>query len=171
VGRSGAVQGAAEQLVYDLAMWGMGQSGPPSGNDLLMAAGISCFTGGGGGSGLPGYDAGKVRIPGPRDSDLGKLDFLLGRVAGEKSRSRGEIFKDILGFTDQTLDAALRKHLADNYSRAAKIRPGKFDTVLLQFEVTGPMTGPNGKTMQITTAWQVTTDGFIDFVTAVPGKR
>jgi hypothetical protein len=47
------VQGAAEQLLYGLAMWGMGQSGPPSGNDLLMAAGISCFTGGKGSGDLP----------------------------------------------------------------------------------------------------------------------
>jgi hypothetical protein len=58
----GAVQGAAEQLVYDLAIWGLGRGGPPSGNDLLMAAGISCFTGGGGSSNTIRWSSRTVKI-------------------------------------------------------------------------------------------------------------
>jgi hypothetical protein len=167
---TGMATGVGEQLVWDIAMWGMGLGGPPSGNDLLMAAGISCFMGGGGGSGLPKYDAGKVRIPGPRNAPLGKLDYLLGRAASDDSRAKGRFFRDVLGFTDETLDAALRKHLADNYSHVTTFRPGSYDPATIQFEVRGPITGPNGKTVQVISAWQVTTDGFIDLVTAYPAK-
>lgn len=40
------------------------------------------------------------------NSPQGKLDFLLGRVGGGKSGSRGEFFAERMGYDDASLDAA-----------------------------------------------------------------
>ena len=54
-----------------------------------------------------GLDPSRIRIPGPRNSPYGKLDFLLGEVpTNPKSIERGGFFKQIMGFSDETLDEA-----------------------------------------------------------------
>lgn len=105
-------------------------------------------------------DAASVEIPGPLNSAYGKLDYLLGRVPDSaKSIGKGGFFKGVMKFTDESLDAALRSHLTENFSTAVidgtKIR------------VTGTMTGPGGRVANVTSVWQVK-DGAVKFVTAMP---
>jgi hypothetical protein len=42
----GAARGAAEELVVDMAFWALGADDAPRPDDVLIAAGIACFSGG-----------------------------------------------------------------------------------------------------------------------------
>jgi RHS repeat-associated protein len=139
--------------------------------DMLLDIGMACFVGNSGGSSnlLPPLDPSRIVIPGPRNSPLGKTDYLLGRVDHPDSISKGDVFGRQMGFSDESLAQALRRHLIANYDRAAKVRGGH-SAGEIQFEVTGPMTGPNGATFNITSAWVLRSDGNFELVTAHPAR-
>jgi RHS repeat-associated protein len=102
----------------------------------------------------------RVRIPGPRNATQGKIDYLLGRVASEESLGKGGFFRGVMDFTDDSLEAALRVHLSENFS-AAIIQGNRI-------KVVGSMVSPGGRIANVRSVWQVTDDGFIDLVTAFP---
>jgi hypothetical protein len=60
-------------------------------------------------------DVTKVRIPGPRNSAQGKLDYLLGKVPSQESVGKGGFFEGVLGFDKSTLGSALERHLIENF--------------------------------------------------------
>jgi hypothetical protein len=113
--------------------------------------------------GMNAPDGARIWIPGPTNSPFGKLDYLLGRVAGNTgSITKGRLFGEVLGFTDETLDSALRSHLIDNFGNAIQDSSRGYPA----FIVEGTMTGSNGVTRQIQTVWQILEDGTYSFVTA-----
>jgi hypothetical protein len=59
-----------------------------------------------------------IIIPGPRNSPYGKLDYLLGRVPSPVSVGKGQFFAGVMGFTDESLAAALTAHLQENLETA-----------------------------------------------------
>lgn len=117
---------------------------------------------GGGGASFAGKLPAVVRItiPGRRRSPYGKLDYLLGRVPIQASQGKGKFFGGVLGFDDATLDAALRAHLIAHLGQAT--RTGN------KLAVTGPMSGPVGRTAIVRAVWLVKADGSFDFITAYP---
>ncbi|RME60291.1 hypothetical protein D6779_02455, partial [Candidatus Parcubacteria bacterium] len=104
-------------------------------------------------------DVSKIRIPGPRNSPFGKVDYLLGRVPSVKSKGKGGFFKGVLGFGDD-LAPALNRHLVENFSQAT-VQGNRI-------RVVGNLRGPNGKIATVQSVWQITTDGFVDLITAFP---
>jgi RHS repeat-associated protein len=101
-----------------------------------------------------------IRVPGPVNSTLGKVDYLLGNVNSVESKGKGGFFRGVLGFSEKNLEPALKQHLIDNFGTATmqgnKVR------------ATGTMTGANGKTANVLSVWQITAEGSVDFVTAMP---
>ena len=63
-------------------------------------------------------DTSRISVPGPTNAGEGKTGFLLGRVddAGGKSAQRATVFRDKLGFDDDTLSVGLNRHLQDNFA-------------------------------------------------------
>jgi len=107
------------------------------------------------GSGGRILDTEAVRVP------AGKFDYLLGNP------SKSGVFADSMGFSDEaTLEAALRRHLVENYGDASSSVPMVGGGT--KFTVTGPMTGPSGATWNITTVWGVDADGTVRLITATP---
>lgn len=76
------------------------------------------------------------------------------------------MFSASMGFDQQSLDAAQRSHLTDNFGKATESVPmgggGR------RFSVTGPMIGPRGAAWDITTAWGTDPDALIRLITATP---
>jgi hypothetical protein len=107
-----------------------------------------------------------IKIPGPRNSSLGKLDYLLGKTGSQGSVGKGKFFKGVLGFSEENLGNALKNHLTKNLKNA--IKDGVTPQGNVKFSVTGTITGPNGKTATIKSVWQVTKDKTIEFITAHP---
>lgn len=89
----------------------------------------------------------------------GKIDYLL------KDPSKAGVFADRLGFDQATLEAALQSHLMDNLASAVfrEMYEGK-----TKLSVTGPMTGPSGKTWEITSAWEILDEETVRLITATP---
>lgn len=71
-----------------------------------------------------------------------------------------------MGFDQQSLDAALRSHLVDNFGDATESVPMTGGET--KFSMTGPMVGPSGEAWDITSAWGVDPDGLIRLITATP---
>jgi hypothetical protein len=93
---------------------------------------------------------------------------LLGRLPRQnpnykKSQGKGKFFGEMMGFIDETLDVALHSHLINNFDKAT-IAGSKI-------VVEGIMTGPSGRTENVLSVWQVTSGGFVAFVTAYPSKE
>ena len=93
------------------------------------------------------------------------MDYLLGRVDSAASIGKGKFFRDILGFTDETLESALTKHLIDNFDNAIF---GNTKAGGLSIEIVGEIVGPNGNTSLIKTVWEVLEDGTCKLVTSHP---
>ena len=94
----------------------------------------------------------------------GKLGYVLGNVASEKSVGKGGFFAGVMGFTAKTLDGAIRSHFADNFKNAVLQKDGRL-------AVTGAMTGANGVVTTVKTVWQWNKDNKVwDMITAVPAK-
>jgi hypothetical protein len=107
---------------------------------------------------VTGVSESRIAIPGPTNAPLGKLDYLLGRVASVESAGKGKFFGDMMGFADKALDAALRSHLQDNLSGLTRNAKGNF-------EVVGSMKGPSGLVAQVKSVWQIV-NGKFQFITA-----
>jgi Domain of unknown function (DUF4781) len=90
----------------------------------------------------------------------GKFGYLL------KNPSKAGVFHDSMGFDQPGLDAALRKHLVDNFGKSSPAVPMTGGGT--KFTVRGPMAGPSGRTWDITTAWGVDPDGTVRLITATP---
>ena len=75
-------------------------------------------------------DALRITIPD------GKFGYLL------KNPSKAGVFSVSMGFEQQSLDAALRSHLTDNFGKATESVPMVGGGT--KFSVTGPMIGPGG---------------------------
>lgn len=71
-----------------------------------------------------------------------------------------------MGFTQGTLDPALRAHLVDNFGTATRSVPMYGGGT--NFSVSGPMVGPSGQKWTITTAWGIDRNGTIRLITATP---
>jgi hypothetical protein len=107
----------------------------------------------------------EVVIPGPVNSKYGKVQYLLGKVPGNRSSAgKGRFFGGTLGFDDATLEPALRSHFLAN--RGSGITNAKGN-----FEVVGTMIGPNGRSANVVTVWRRDVLGVWQFVTAMPGPR
>ena len=104
-------------------------------------------------------------IPGPVSSQWGKLDYLLGEVTSgaraAESAGKGGFFKGVLGFTHDSLGAALKDHFAANFGNAVKNDKGLY-------ELTGKMTGANGVVATVKTVWEKVGENAYKLVTAVP---
>jgi hypothetical protein len=109
---------------------------------------------------VTGVSDSRIAIPGPTNAPLGKLDYLLGRVSSVPSAGKGKFFADMMGFSDEGLDAALRLHLKDNLSGMIRNAKGNF-------EVIAPMRGSSGLVAQVKSVWQIV-EGKFQFITAHP---
>jgi hypothetical protein len=116
----------------------------------------------------------KIVYPPPAASGKDKLDYLLGRVtegaSAVDSAGKGGYFARELGFDRASLEAALRRHLVENFDRAVH-RPGKFADETERIEISAPVTGPSGATRGVRAIWAVTSDGRIRFITAQADRR
>ncbi|MDP4015070.1 MAG: hypothetical protein Q8P38_10700, partial [Candidatus Nanopelagicales bacterium] len=104
-------------------------------------------------------DTARVTVP------SGKPGYLL------KDPAKAGIFADRLGFDEPGMDAALRSHLTSNFGSASSSVPmlnGTGQQIGTKFLVRGPMTGPSGRTFDITASWGVDYDGAVRFITAFP---
>ena len=99
-------------------------------------------------------DTSRITIP------EGKFGYLL------KNPSKAGVFSVSMGFDQQSLDAALRSHLTENFGKATESAPmvGGGN----KFSVAGVMTGPSGAVWDITTAWGTDPDALIRLITATP---
>jgi len=109
----------------------------------------------------------KISIPGPTNAAEGKIGFLLGRVddIDGKSADRAKLFKDKLGFDDESLSIALKKHLTENFGSGV-LKPSTHTDNVARFTVKGEIVGPNGKVETITSGWSIRSDGSITLNTA-----
>lgn len=99
-------------------------------------------------------DTSRITIP------EGKFGYLL------KNPSKAGVFSASMGFDQQSLDAALRRHLTDNFGKATESVPMVGGGS--KFSATGPMIGPRGAAWDITTAWGTDPDALIRLITATP---
>jgi hypothetical protein len=108
-------------------------------------------------------------VPGATNAGEGKTGFLLGRVtdgpAAEKSAQRATVFRDKLGFDDDSLSAALEQQLKDNFATGT-IGPSTHPSNVGTITVKGSITGPNGVTETITSGWSIRPDGSVTLNTA-----
>lgn len=104
-------------------------------------------------------------MPGPVNAGQGKIDFLMGRVAGAKSASRGAFFEGKMGFDSTSLESALRRQLVDNFSKFPA-SPPQFRGELGRLEITAPITGPSGMTSKVTSIWGLHPNGTTSLITA-----
>ncbi len=79
--------------------------------------------------------------------------------------SNAGVFRDSMGFDHVSLEAALRRHLSDNWERAESLLNPYAGT---KIRATGPMTGSSGATWAITAVWNRDADETIRFITATP---
>ncbi|HEY8207840.1 MAG TPA: hypothetical protein VIG99_10195, partial [Myxococcaceae bacterium] len=105
-------------------------------------------------------DVTRIRIPGPRNSPFGKVDYLLGNVGSVESIGKGGFFRGVLGFSEGTLGPALERHLVENFGTAA-VDGSRIRAI-------GTLVGPGGRLATVESVWQVTSEGFVDLITAVP---
>jgi len=109
----------------------------------------------------------EIRVPGPRNSAQGKVDYLLGNVtegkSAQDSAGKGGFFRGVLGFDETNLEGTLIQHLQENSGSAIRTPSAK---ILAE----GSLTDPNGRTANVVTVWQVREEGVIEFITAVPGR-
>jgi hypothetical protein len=150
---SGAYKGGeiAATVVATAVTAGIGGAAAGAARGTAKAAGGARFVVNAAGDAL---DTARVTIP------AGKFGYLL------KNPSKAGVFRDSMGFDQQSLDSALRNHLVDNFGNASPSVPMTGGGT--KFSVTGPMTGPSGQTWNITTAWGVDPDGTIRLITATP---
>lgn len=99
-------------------------------------------------------DTGRITIP------EGKFGYLLDNPI------KSGVFTDSMGFTQGTLDPALRAHLVDNFGTATRSVPMVGGG--MQFSITGPLVGPSGQKWMITTAWGVDPNRASRLITATP---
>ncbi|WP_157574772.1 hypothetical protein [Jiangella muralis] len=88
-----------------------------------------------------------------------------------KDPRKAGVFADRLGFDEAGMSAALRNHLTANFGNASSTVPmlnGVGVQIGTKFTVRGPMTGPSGRTFDITASWGVDYDGTVRFITAFP---
>ncbi len=105
-------------------------------------------------------DTTRVTVPG------GKPGYLV------KDPRKSGIFADRLGFDEASMEPALRSHLTSNFGSASGSVPmlnGVGEQIGTKFLVRGPMTGPSGRTFDITASWGVDYNGTVRFLTAFPG--
>jgi len=81
-------------------------------------------------------------------------------VGSVESVGKGRFFRGVLGFSEENLGPALEAHLIENFG-SATIEGSRIRAV-------GTLLGPNGRVATVQSVWQVTADGFVDFITAVP---
>ena len=105
-------------------------------------------------------DVTRIRIPGPVNSAFGKIDYLLGNVGSVESLGKGGFFRGVLGFSESNLGPALERHLIENFG-SATVQGSRIRAV-------GALIGANGRVVTIQSVWQVTAEGFVDLITAVP---
>jgi hypothetical protein len=105
-------------------------------------------------------DVTRIRIPGPRNSPFGKVDYLLGNVGSVESVGKGGFFRGVLGFSESNLGPALERHLIENFG-SATIEGSRIRAI-------GTLVGPGGRSATVQSVWQVTPEGFADLITAVP---
>jgi hypothetical protein len=106
-------------------------------------------------------DTNRINTVGAGNSALDKLDYLMGKVASKTSEGKGGFFVGQMGHTRETLDAALRVHLIENFDKSVT-------NALGNIEVRGLMSGPNGFIARVLSVWQVLADGTIRLITAHP---
>lgn len=161
--RAGAVTGAADDAARaggGLGKGGSGRAGgtadeltqlPPSERPRFIARPDGDI-----------LDVSKVRVPGPVNAAQGKVDYLLGNVLSQESVGKGRFFREVMGFDERSLEPALKNHLADNFGDAVTNEAGRI-------QMRAPMVGANGRKADVLTVWQVTADGHVDLITAMPG--
>lgn len=99
-------------------------------------------------------DLSRITIP------QAKFDYLL------NNPSKASIFRDSMGFDEQSLSESLRQHFIDNIERASGPEPMVGGGV--KMNVVGPMTGPSGESWAIRSVWGIDPDGLIRLITALP---
>lgn len=105
---------------------------------------------------------GAIEIPGPTNSPYGKVDYLLDNVPGKTGK--GGFFRGVMGFDETNLEPALRTHFSE-HAASGVINERGF------LEVTGSMTGANGRVANVTTVWQRNDRGVWQLITAQPAPR
>lgn len=104
-------------------------------------------------------DTSRVTVP------AGKAGYLV------KDPRKAGIFAERLGFDEEGIESALRSHLTSNFGSSSSSVPmynGVGEQIGTKFVVRGPMTGPSGRTFDITSSWGVDYDGTVRFITANP---
>ena len=107
-------------------------------------------------------DTAAIHIPGRVASVFGKIDYLLG-TAPSADRAKVRTFKNILGFTKETLGNALRQHLIANFESTTA--SGTSPQGAAKYAVEGFIEGPSGAIRMIKSVWQAKNSG-VDLVTA-----
>jgi len=79
----------------------------------------------------------------------------------QNGQGKGRFFAGVMGFDHVTLRKALTAHLRNNLVRAT----GAGTRIV----VTGPMTGPSGRTAEVLTVWHYAPNDDIIFITPSPG--
>lgn len=106
-------------------------------------------------------------IPGPTNSQWGKVDYLLGNVTegaqAAASAGKGGFFAGFLKFDGNSLGPALQAQFSKNVGTLTQQANGNY-------AVTGTITGPTGVTATIVTIWQKLPNGTYQLVTALPAK-
>ena len=100
--------------------------------------------------------------PNPRTSELALWE---GGLPPRERRKRRECREGWLlprrdGFSEGNMGPALERHLIENFGSAA-IEGSRI-------RVIGTMVGPGGRAATVQSVWQVTSEGFVDLITAVP---
>jgi hypothetical protein len=85
-----------------------------------------------------------------------------------KNPSKAGVFSDSMGFEQQSLDPALRRHLIDNSGKATESVPMVGGGT--EFSATWPMIGPSRAARDIRTAWGIDEDALIRLETATPRR-
>jgi hypothetical protein len=70
-----------------------------------------------------------------------------------------------MGFDDNSLAAALRSHLVDNFAQFP-VGPAEYEKELGRLRITAPITGPSGVTSKVTSVWALLENGYTSLITA-----
>ena len=105
-------------------------------------------------------------IPGPRDTLLGKIDYLMGRVNNIGSISKGKFFRGA-GFDDDSLEQALKEQFA---GPSNQVTFGITGIGQPKISITSAITSPTGKTVNVTSGWTIHPDGTATLNTTFPAK-